>query len=173
MLNPEPNGRSVQIAQHRRPLVTVALRLVDVRAKLLLLFAQARLLLPAHALAREDHHERLVPLLLAVRAAARRLLLLLALERAVLLAALTALLDRGHALRVVGLGLLPRPEDVVLGDEGVGEVAVRRGKEGLLLRLERGELALRGAATPTFNCGRGGFDPKVVEKSEVCWCENL
>ena len=149
------------------------LRPLDMSTQLLLLFPQRRLLLSAHRPAREDHHERLVARLLAVRRAARSLLVLLALERAVLLAALTALLDRGHALRVVGLGLLPRPEDVVLGDEGVGEVTVRRGKEGLLLRLERGELALRGAATPTFNCGRGGFDPKVVEKSEVCWCEDL
>lgn len=149
------------------------LRPLDMSTQLLLLFPQRRLLLSAHRAAREDHHERLVARLLAVRRAARSLLILLALERAVLLAALTALLDRGHALRVVGLRLLPRPEDVVLGDEGVGEVTVRRGKEGLLLRLERGELALRGAATPSFNRGRGGFDPKVVEKSEVCWCEDL
>lgn len=94
-------------------------------AQLPLLFPQRRLLLAAHGAARENHHDRLVPRLLAVRGAARILLVFLPLERPVLLTALAALLDGGHTLSVVRLGLLARTEDVVFGYEGVGEVPAR------------------------------------------------
>ena len=149
------------------------LRPLDMSTQLLLLFPQRRLLLSEHRAAREDHHERLVARLLAVRRAARSLLVLLALERAVLLAALAALLDRRDALRVVRLGLLARPEDVVLRDERLREVAVRGGEERLLLRLECGELALRGAAPAALDRVVRGFDAQVVEQREVGWREDL
>ena len=119
--------------------------------QLLLLFPQRRLLLATHRATGKYHHERLVARLLAVRRAARRRLVLLALERAVLLTPFAALFDRGDALGVVCFRLLPRAEDVVLGDECLCEVAVRRREERLLLRLKRGELPLRSTASTTLD----------------------
>ena len=146
---------------------------LDVCAQLLLLFAQGRLLLAPHRARGEDHHERLVACLLTVRRAARRGLVFLALERAVLLAALAALLDRRDALCVIRLGFLARPEDVILGDERLREVPVRRREERLLLRLERRELALRCTAAPALYRLARGFDAEVVEEGEVGRCEDL
>lgn len=94
---------------------------VDMLPQLFLLVPQRRLFLAPHRPARENHHNRLIALFLFVRRAARRSLILLPLKRAVLLAPLTTLLDRRHALRVVRFRLLPRAKDVALGYEGVFE----------------------------------------------------
>ena len=114
---------------------------LDMLPQLSLLVPQRRLLLPSHRTTRQNHHNRLIPLLLLIRRATRRSLVLLPLERSKLLAPLASLLDRRHPLRVVCLGFLARPEDVVLGYERVFECIA--GLEGLAGGFEGGEFALR------------------------------
>ena len=139
------------------------LRPLNVSTQLLLLLPQGCLFLATNRAAGKNHHERLVARLLAIRRAAGRGLRLLAFERAILLATLATLLDRRHALRIVRLGFLARPENVILGYEGLCEVPVTGGEKRFLLRLKRGKFALRGAAAPSFNGLACRFNAEIIE----------
>jgi hypothetical protein len=128
------------------------------RAQLLLLVPQTRLFLAPHRPARKNHHNWLVPRLFAVRRATRCILVLLPFGRTKLLSSFASLLDRRHALLVVGLGLLSGTFDVVFGEES--RVVV--GGVGLALGFEGGEFAFGSGPAAGFGFFCCGFDTQLV-----------